>query len=102
MKKVLLLIFPLALSAVTYSSTNSASDDRYAPTQEVQVIRSQPRQGQQYYNQPYYQQNRPNPYSTYNRPPGSYREFTSQNAWHNQSDNESYYNDPNWPNVKRR
>ncbi|MCB1113232.1 MAG: hypothetical protein KDK62_00555 [Chlamydiia bacterium] len=96
MHKLFLLIVPFSIAAVTI---NYVEETDQQPTREVEVIRS--KRSQEVSNQPYTNQQPQRVYRSYNEPPGTFRENTSQDAWHNQPNNESYYDNPNWPNVKR-
>lgn len=117
MKKLLFLLVPFALSAyqVDYSSQVNL------PNQNTQTESSQ---GTQSYNTPtrtytapttttttssssqpnqvYYRTTSPNnagPAGT-SQAPGTISN-TSQNAWHNAPNKENYFDDPNWPNIKK-
>jgi hypothetical protein len=95
MKKLLFLVPLISLSIL--SAADQVDQDS---TQEVQVIRTTG--SPQTYSRPYYTNYAPQYYNTSrSSPPGSFRENTSQDAWHNKPNKDSYYDDPNWPNIKR-
>lgn len=92
------LFFIVPLLTLSFLSAEDQVDQD--STQEVQVIRTTG--SPQTYSRPYYTNTSAQNYNTpRSSPPGSFRENTSQNAWHNQPNHDSYYDDPNWPNIKR-
>ena len=95
MKPNLFLLIPITLVATTINIVPQEAPTQSAPIQQGEVIRTE--RSQRTYNRP----STPSYPKNQNSPPHSYRSNTSQDAWHNSPNNENYYDDPNWPNVKR-